>query len=197
MQTQEKIAEGSDGTRKASRDLPGVRLESRRLTTAEAECLHQELKSTPNILGYTVPELLRFADVRVALATDDSGGDETFAGACLVKDLRWDWTEISVVYVLPAFRGRGISSRLFETAFADAQSRRRHVFTLSRSPEVIHLMKRLGMETTGAAWKAPMAVHLEMNWHMMSRYRWSEASRKMKMRKADGYEFLAGMKRFP
>lgn len=176
-------------------DVSGkVSLLKRALTPAEAECLHVELKSTPNILGYTVPELLRFSEVLVAVVSGDDG-TETFAGACLCKDLRWKWTEISVVYVLPAFRGRGISTRLFTTALERARERKRNVFTLSRSPEVIHLMKRHGMEVSCAVWKAPLAVQLEMNRHMMSLYRWREASRKMKMRHNDGYKFLGGIKR--
>ena len=38
----------------------------RPLTRAEALRLHEELKTTPNILGYTVRELERLSDVQVA-----------------------------------------------------------------------------------------------------------------------------------
>ncbi|MBC7808391.1 MAG: GNAT family N-acetyltransferase [Akkermansiaceae bacterium] len=201
MQKVQEITGGLVPARSAPGDadtqdlLTGVRLEKCKLTPPEADCLHEELKSTPNILGYTIPELLGFSEVLVATAKGENGS-EAFAGACLCKDLRWNWTEISVVYVLPAFRGRGISTQLFTTAFAGARERKRHIFTLSRSPQVIHLMERLGMETSRSMWKAPLAVHLEMNWHMMSAYRWREAGRKMKMRKDDGYEFLGGVKRY-
>ncbi|MBC8139736.1 MAG: GNAT family N-acetyltransferase [Fibrella sp.] len=184
----------ASGDAETPRSLPDVRLENRTLTLAEANCLHEELKSTPNILGYTVSEILRFSDVLVAVAID-TDGTEMFAGVCVSKELLWGWTEIAVLYVLPAFRGRRLSTQLFTTAFAQAQERGRHIFTLSRSPEAIHLMKRLGMEMSGSAWKAPLAVHLEMNWHMMSTYRWREASRKMKIRKDDGFAFVSGIKR--
>lgn len=199
VQNNPETVEGSNevrpvsGNTATSHSLTGIRFEKRKLTQAEATCLHEELKSTANILGYTVPELLRFSQVLVAVAESD--GSENLAGVCLLKDLLWGWTEISVVYVLPGFRGRGISSHLFTTAFGDAQDRKRHIYVLSRSPEVIHLMKRLGMETTCSVWNAPLSVHLEMNRHMMSLYRWREASRKMAMRKDDGYKFLSGIKR--
>ncbi len=182
-------------------DIPArgkIRLERRPLTSAEADRLHHELKTTPNILGYTPRELLAFGSGFVAVvddASDDVSG-ATFAGACLSKDLLWNWTDIALLYVLPAFRGRGISTTLFTEAFADAQTRGRHVFTLSRTPQVIHLMERLGIATTRTSWMAPLAVHLDMNWHMMSLYRWREAFRKSPMRRVDGQRFVAGMKRF-
>ncbi len=167
----------------------------RQLTPAEAACLHEELRSTPNILGYMPGELLRFTDVLVAEVSSGGGITGDFAGACLSKDLLFGWTDISVLYVLPAFRSRGISSLLFTAAFANARKRNRHIYTLSRSPQVIHLMERLGMQITSAVWKAPFAVHWETQWHLSSWYRFREAIRKMEMRKADGYSFVAGTKR--
>lgn len=99
-----------------------------------------------------------------------------------------------MLYVLPAFRGRGIGTRLYTEAFTRARERGRHVFTLSRSPQVIHLMERLGMELTRSMWKAPLSVHLHMTRHMMSRYRIKEMLRKTKLR-ADGPALMAGMRR--
>jgi len=179
----------------------GVRLTPRPLTRAEAILLHGELKSTANILGYTVNELLHFADVIVAEAKsdasrgDDEGGDFAFAGACISKDLLFGWTDIATLYVLPAFRGRRIGGILYAAAFERAQERKRHIYTLSRSPEIIRVMKRHGMTVTGAVWNAPFAVHWHSNRHMASLYRWREAFRKSAMRKKDGQAFVAGTKR--
>ena len=150
-------------------------LNHRRLTQAEAMLLHEELKTTPNILGYTVQELTRFSQVLVAEV------EGNFAGVCVSKDLRFGWTDIAVLYVLPTYRGRGIGRELYTAAWQQAQQRGRHIFTLSRSPEVIHLMERFGMELSSSLWKAPLAVHLHMNRHMMSWYRIKEAMRKSKM----------------
>ena len=61
----------------------------RRLRPGEAVRLHGELKTTPNILGYTVRELERLSDVQVAQR------GETFAGACWSVDLAHRWTEIA------------------------------------------------------------------------------------------------------
>ena len=137
----------------------------RRLTQSEAATLHEELKTTPNILGYTVREILAFEDVLVAET------DGKFAAACVSKDLLFGWTDIAVLYVLPAFRGGGLGTELYTAAWQRATGRARHIFTLSRSPQVIHLMKRFGMGISGAIWRAPLAFHLHMNGHMMSLHR--------------------------
>lgn len=160
----------------------------RTLTGEEACVLHEELKTTPNILGYTVPELLRFREVIVAYA------DGVFAGACLSKDLAFGWTDIAVLYVLPAFRGRKIGTLLYTAAFENARQRRRHVFTLSRSPEVIGLMERFGLELTRSVWRAPFAFHLYMNRHMTSAYRVRESIRKAALFK-NSHPLVAGTKK--
>jgi GNAT superfamily N-acetyltransferase len=160
---------------------------------AEAALLHEELKTTLNILGYTVPELLAFKDVIIAEVKGEGGN--SFAGVCICKELRFGWTEISVLYVLPGFRGWGIGSQLFTEAYAAAEERGRNIFALSRSPETIHLMERLGMTLVRSAWKTPFAVHLGMGRHMMSLYRLREGLRKERMRRGDGHRFVAGTKR--
>lgn len=166
------------------------RITARPLTLSEAKRLHEELKTTPNILGYTVRELTHFPHVLVA--ETEAGA---FAGACISKDLLLGWTDIAVLYVLPDFRGAGIGARLFKDAFARAQERQRHIYVLSRNPSVIRLMEQSGMETTRAVWKAPLAVHLHQQCHMSSLYRVREAFRKSTMRN-DGHRFHMGKKRF-
>jgi len=161
----------------------------RRLIESEAALLHEELKTTANILGYTVREILAFEDVLVAEA------DGKFAAACVSKDLLFGWTDIAVLYVLPAFRGSGLGTELYTEAWQRASQRARHIFTLSRSPQVIHLMKRFGMEISGSLWKAPLAVHLHMNRHMMSLYRLREAIRKSGQIK-NSVPMVGGVKRY-
>src|SRR5689334_13559443 len=48
----------------------------------------------------------------------------------------------------------------------------------SPKPAVIHLMESYGMEISGSMLKAPLAVHIHMNFHMASPYRIWEAIRK-------------------
>jgi N-acetylglutamate synthase-like GNAT family acetyltransferase len=144
----------------------------RLLSHEEAVRLHRELKTTPNILGYTVRELERLADVQVAEAEGE------FAGACWSVDLAQGWTEIAALYVLPEFRGRGIGETLFRIAWNHAQGRKRHVYILSRNPQVIDWMRELGMRVDGKLWCAPLAVHWYMQRYMASWYRGAESLRK-------------------
>ena len=147
----------------------------RRLTLAEARLLHDALKETPNILGYTVRELLRLTDVFVA---DAEGGE--LAGVCFSVDMAQNWTEIAAVFVFPAFRGQGVGAALFDAAWDRAIARRRHLYLLSRNPQVVEWMRTRGMEVSEAGWKAPLAVHWYMAGYMASRHRWSESFRKRK-----------------
>lgn len=145
----------------------------RPLTLAEAEQVHTALKETPNILGYTVRELIRLSDVFVAV-------DGVFAGVCFSVDLTQNWTEIAVLFVLPEFGGQGLGTALFEAAWARAGKRRRHLYVLSRNPQVVEWMKARGMEVSAVGWKAPWAVHWYMARYMASRHRWAESVRKRK-----------------
>ena len=149
-----------------------MKIVHRPLTHAEAALLHRELQTTPNILGYTVRELERLADVQVAEAEGE------FAGLCFSVDLAQGWTDIAALYVLPGFRGRGLGEKLFHAAWERAQERRRHVYVLSRNPQVVAWMRSLGMTVDGKLWRAPLAVHWHMQCHMMSWHRNVESVRK-------------------
>lgn len=149
-----------------------LHLVHRPLIPAEAHQVHAALRDTPNILGYTVRELLRLPDVFVAEA------DGAFAGLCFSADMAQNWTEIAALFVLPRFRGRGIGDALFTAAWERAWARKRHLYVLSRSPQVIGWMEARGMEVTAAGWKAPLAVQWFLARHMASRHRWTEGFRK-------------------
>ncbi len=153
---------------------PTTLMTHRPLTAPEAVCLHEELRSTPNILGYTVQEIMRFKDVFVAECEGE------FGGVCVSKDLLFGWTDIAVLYVLPTFRARGIGKQLYTAAWNRAQERERHMFTLSRNASVLQMMEEFGMQMSCSMWNAPLAVHLHMNRHMMSMYRFRESIRKSK-----------------
>ena len=173
-------------------NAPPIRAENRSLTPAEATILHDELKTTPNILGYSAHELLHFGEGLVAVTDDDT---EAFAGVCLCKDLLWNWSDIAVLYVLPAYWGARLAAQLFDAAFVVLETRKRHVYVLSRTPTVIRWMRERGMTVSESPIAAPLAAHLDALLHMMNRYRWREAGRKMPQRRADGHRFLIGTKR--
>lgn len=147
-------------------------LKYRALTHAEAVQVHEELKHTPNILGYTVRELTRWSDVYVAQV------EQKFAGVCFSLDLAQNWTEIAALCVLPEFRGCGIGTLLFDAAWARAQERQRHVYVLSRNPQVIGWMQARGMSIDGKHWQAPAAVQWDMARHLANWYRTQEGFRK-------------------
>ena len=179
---------GSDPARRLNATMM-TEIIHRPLSRAEAVRLHQELKTTPNILGYTVRELLRLSDVQVAQA----GGE--FAGACWSVDMAQGWTEIAALYVLPAFRGAGIGGRLFRAAWGRAQERERHVYVLSRNPQVVGWMRDLGMAVDGRLWRAPLAVHWYTPRYMMSWHRAVEGARKRRQI-ARCPPLVQGIKRF-
>ena len=165
----------------------------RPLDRAEATALHEALKATPNILGYTVPELVRARDVWVA--TDGEGG--ALAGACLSFDMPFGWTAIAALLVLPEFRGRGIGARLFDLAWERAAAGRgRHLYALSRNPGVQAMMRERGMTLDGDLWRAPLAVHLFMFPYMSNPYRHTEAWRKRRLLRASA-PLLQGVWRNP
>ena len=161
----------------------------RPLTQAEAVQVHRALKDTPNILGYTVRELTRLSDVYVAAQ------DGRFAGVCFSADLRQNWTEIAALCVLPDFRGRGIGRALFQAAWERTQARCRHVYVLSRNPQVIKWMQAQGMEVGGKMRYAPLVVHWHMACHMASGYRMREGFRKRKAIK-ECPPLLQGIKKY-
>ncbi len=162
----------------------------RRLTEDEARLLHEELKTTPNILGYTVWELKRLTDVQVAEV------DGAFAGVCFSIDLAAGWTEIAVLYVLPAFRGQGIGKTLFDAAWQRAEERGRHLYIMSRNPQVITWMQERGMTVNGQIWRAPLPVHWYMQFYMASWHRTVESLRKWRAIQA-GASLVHGIKKAP
>lgn len=144
----------------------------RPLMLAEAEQVHTALKETPNILGYTVRELLRLPDMFVGEA------DGAFAGVCFSVDMGRRWTEIAAVLVLPEFQGRGMGTALFAAAWDRGWGRGRHLYVLSRNPQVVGWMEARGMEVSAVGRNAPLAAHRHMARHMASRHRWAESFRK-------------------
>ena len=119
-------------------------------------------------------KLMQFSDVSVGEA------DGTFAGVCLCVDMGRNWTEIAAVLVLPESRGRGMGTALFAAAWERAWTRGRHLYVLSRNPQVVGWMEARGMDVSAVGGNAPLVVHWHMARHMASRHRWAEGFRKRK-----------------
>ncbi len=114
----------------------------RKVNELEAALLIEQIKSTPNIVGYTMKEWLKCEHIMVA--EDDRG---QLLGACLNYDFAKNWTKIAALYVFEEFRGRGIGTALFDRSFNDAIDRHQHVYTISRNPIVIKKMNELNFTT--------------------------------------------------
>jgi GNAT superfamily N-acetyltransferase len=117
------------------------------------------------------------------------------AGVCVCKDLLFGWTDIAVLYVLPEHRGKGLATELYSDAWLRCVKRKRHIYTLSRSPAVIHMMERNGMYLSASMLSAPLAVHIHMQIHMSSLYRVAESIRKGFTMKREA-ALIGGTKRY-
>ena len=121
-------------------------------------------------------------------------GNGSFAGHALSWVDKENCVNLLRLYVLPAFRKRGIGTQLYGAAWKRAEERGRNIFTLSREPHVIAMMEKNGMTLLRSPLQAPLSIHLYMNWHMSSRYRMGEMIRKAKLTKGSP-AFVGGLKR--
>ena len=80
--------------------------------------------------------------------------------------------------MLPRFQGRGLGKALFAAAWDRAWARGRHLYVLSRNPQVAGWMEARGMKMGAAGGQVPLAVYWKTARHMASRYRWAEGFRK-------------------
>lgn len=147
----------------------------RRLERDEAVALHREIRETPNILGFTVGEWMRFRDLQVA----DIDGE--FAGAALSLDMPFGWTDIAAICVLRAHRGAGTGKQLFYAAWKQAEIRKRHIYMMSRNPTVVEWMREKEMTIDARLWSAPVGVQIYMPIYMANWYRHVEIFRKSRM----------------
>jgi GNAT superfamily N-acetyltransferase len=152
----------------------------RKINASEAKLLVERIKSTPNIIGYTIEEWLDSEHVFIA---EDQ--QSQLQGACLNYDIARDWTKIAVLYVLDEFRNQGIGKALFHESFNDSIERHKNVYTISCNPIVISLMRELEFTTFSSLQDFPashMADQVDFYLHTLqwlaSPYRIMEITRK-------------------
>jgi GNAT superfamily N-acetyltransferase len=114
----------------------------RKIRKLEAKLLVERIKSTPNIIGYTIEEWLNAE--YVFIAEDEQG---QLQGACLNYDITRNWTKIAALYVLDEFRNQGIGKALFNESFNNCMERHKNVYTISCNPIVINIMSELEFTT--------------------------------------------------
>lgn len=110
----------------------------RALQKNEAKILVDQIKQSSNITGYSYQEWMSFDNVLVA-----EGRKEQLMGVCLYYDFSKQWTFISVLFIFNQFRGNGIGKALFYRACQNIKNNQKNIYTASRNPIVIKMMKDL------------------------------------------------------
>lgn len=144
----------------------------RPLTDQEIDLVFKEIKTTPNITGYTKNEWKGFQDIFVAEK------DGKLIGLSLLKVLDEDWSELAALYILPTFRHKGIGRRLFYKSIEYLKTKNKNIYTVSRNPLVIDLMRTNQFKIIGFS-SLPRAIKVHIFKHSMSFYRFKEYIRKV------------------
>lgn len=115
---------------------------NRMINQLEATLLIEEIKQTPNIIGYSLKEWVASEYIMIA-----ENENINIAGACLNYDFHEDWCKIAALFVLEEFRGLGLGRSLFYKSCNQAMERGKNIYTISANPIVIKMMKDLGFLT--------------------------------------------------
>jgi GNAT superfamily N-acetyltransferase len=166
-----------------------------KINESEAKFLIEQIKFTPNIIGYTLKEWLNAEHIIVA---KNEYGE--LLGVCLSYDIAESWTKIAVLLVLKEFRSQGIGKALFYNSVADAISRQKNVYTISCNPIVINLMDRLQFTKFNSLLKFPEAyqkhkltIYFDNLQWLVNSYRMQEIIRKKLVYKLND-PFFYGLK---
>ena len=159
-----------------------IKLFSRNLQPHEAQTIVEEIKKTPNITGYSLKEWLSFKNILVA---EDKG---KIMGVCLYYDFHRNWSFISVLIVLKPFRGMGIGKNLFERCCDNILRDGKNIYTASKNPIVIDIMKKMDFILFDSLFGLPKGykkyelifILRLINW-IFSSYRLKELVRKAKL----------------
>lgn len=174
------------------------KLVKRRVNENEAKSLANKIKETSNITGYSWREWIEFEHVIVA--EDDDG---QLAGVCSYEDFNYDWTFISVIFVVKEFRGKGVGKCLFQTACDDIISAHKKVYTSSKNPIIIKMMNDFSFVTFNTLFSLPepykkyefIFIVRSIKW-VSNFYRLTEIIRKS-LKYGHGEKFTYGIKVSP
>ena len=159
------------------------KLVSRNLQPNEAQTVVDEVKTTPNITGYSLKEWLSYK--KILVAEDEEG---KMLGVCLYYDFHKNWSFISVLIVLKPFRGMGIGKSLFEKCCDNILRDGKNIYTASKNPIVINMMKKMNFTLFDTLFGLPKGykkyefifILRLINW-IFSSYRLKQAVRKAKL----------------
>jgi GNAT superfamily N-acetyltransferase len=114
----------------------------RRVDQPEAKILVDQIKHTPNIIGYTLKEWMN--SEHMFIAENEHG---QILGACLNYDFAQNWTKIAALYVFEEFRNQGIGKALFSESYNDSIKRHKNIYTISCNPIVLNMLTQLEFVT--------------------------------------------------
>lgn len=143
----------------------------RPLTDQEVDLIYHEIKNTPNITGYTKNEWRVFKNVFVA----EKKGN--LIGISLTKGIDTQWEEIAVLYVLPAFRHKGVGKHLFYKSFESLKDKKKNIYAVSRNQSIISLLKSNRFEFVNF-WSLPLDLKTQILKFALNPYRIYEYLRK-------------------
>ncbi len=149
------------------------RIEKRLLTKTEITSLVDGIKNTVNITGFTKNELKSFG---VPYVAEING---KLVGVAYATPLSKDWSELAILFIWPEFRGKGIGTALFETAWREMVANHQSIYIVSRTKSVIELMQSKGMKFVGLI-NLPWSVKRDVIYYALkSIYRIKEFVRKL------------------
>lgn len=157
-----------------------------KFTKQEAGIVQSEISTSPDIIGYSLRELLSLETVFKAYVSNE------FTGACANFDFGRNWTELSAYIVLPKVRGRGIGKKLFAAAWDDAHARKKNIYIVSRNPAMKNIIKKYDFQIIKSFWRLPLTIKIHIITFSISWYRTKEFIRKLPMKKSG--KFIFGIK---
>lgn len=161
------------------------RFQRRPLTRDEAATLVAEIAAEPDITGYSLSEWAGGKDV--FLLYDKSR--KSVAAAILVHHLLGDWSEIAVVYVRPAYRGKQLARRLLQLTVETLQFAMRHYVIFYSTQQMERMLSASGFTLfqdseefaqQRARWRLYFRLLYKPQW-LFNVYRVKELLRKQKL----------------
>ncbi len=160
-----------------------MEIQKRNLTIREAEVISKEIRLTNNIIGYKTGELTSFKNTFVA---KDEG---RLIGILSYVELN-GWVDLKILLIIKEYRGKGYGKELFEYTFDRVQELNKSIYTVTRNPIVIRLLKNKGFKKTNLL-KLPIAVILHQAKMILSIYRIREYVRKRpKIKSGEKFQYF-------
>jgi N-acetylglutamate synthase-like GNAT family acetyltransferase len=185
-----RIAEAASSTLAHSTRnyLQFMKIIFRNLTTQEANVISQEIRGTKNITGYLPAELLRLGKMLVATK------DKSIIGILYYKKYK-KLIDLKILIVVSDWRGQGIGRKLFQQFMTEASNAEK-IYTVTKSPELIHLVNEVGFKKV--SWFGlPILAQLNELSKVFNVYRIKESLRKGMLRDENRFSYWVRHKNKP